>query len=382
MMTDTDTDRARAALQSIPPDLPRDDWHAIGRAAIAAGLTIDDVDTWSAPAENYSGRRDVLAAFRTIKPEGGTGAGTLFHHARQYGFGDAESARPAQPIKPPTKAPHKAAKQAASTDPAEIWSRCLPADAADAYINRKRGKADGLRLYPATAAPLIIRGQNVGGYLAVPCWDGADLQTLQFIPPAGGDKLNLPGASFGSGFFTVGEITDRVYIVEGIGQAWAVNQATGAAAVVCFGAGRMAAVAKAMTAKHPAARLVIVPDKGKEADAEKIAAAVAGQWIAMPADKPGNYDANDYAAEHGSEALAALLARTQAPPLRFKLLSGADLSNAPPMRWMVRGVLPLEGLAALFGASGSGKSFLMLDIAAAVAGGNVNGLAAASLKPR
>ena len=48
-----DTDRARAALQSIPPDLPRDDWHAIGRAAIAAGLTVDDVDTWSAPAENY-----------------------------------------------------------------------------------------------------------------------------------------------------------------------------------------------------------------------------------------------------------------------------------------------------------------------------------------
>lgn len=363
-------DRARAALQSIPPDLPRDEWHAIGRAAIAAGLTVDDVDTWSAPAENYSGRRDVVAAFRTIKPEGGTGAGTLFHHAKQYGFGDAENARPTQPINPPAKAPHRPVKQAASADPGEIWNRCLPADAADAYINRKRGEPDGLRVYPATAAPLIIRGQNVAGYLALPCWDGADLQTLQFIPPDGGDKLNLPGASFNSGFFTVGEITDRAYIVEGIGQAWAVNQATGAAAVVCFGAGRMATVAKAMTAKHPAARLVIVPDKGKEADAEKIAAAVAGQWIAMPADKPGNYDANDYAAEHGSEALAALLERPQAPPLRFKLLSGADLSNAPPMRWMVRGVLPLEGLAALFGASGSGKSFLMLDIAAAVAGGD------------
>lgn len=365
----TDTDRARAALQSIPPDLPRDDWHAIGRAAIAAGLSIDEVDTWSAPAENYTGRRDVLAAFRTIKPEGGTGAGTLFHYARQYGFNDAESARPAQPINRPAKAPHKAAKQAASIDPAEIWSRCLPADAADAYINRKRGQPDGLRLYPATAVPLIIRGQNVGGYLAVPCWDGDTLQTLQFIPPDGGDKLNLPGASFNSGFFTVGEMTDRAYIVEGIGQAWAVNQATGAAAVVCFGAGRMATVAKALKAKHPAARLVIVPDRGKEEQAAKIAADVAGQWIAMPADKPGNYDCNDYAGEHGSEALAALLARTQAPPLRFKLLSGADLSNAPPMRWMVRGVLPVEGLAALFGASGSGKSFLMLDIAAAVAGG-------------
>ena len=363
-------ERARAALQSIPPDLPRDDWHAIGRAAIAAGLTVDDVDTWSAPAENYTGRRDVVAAFRTIKPDGGTGAGTLYHHARQYGFGDTENARPAQPINRPAKAPHKPEKQAASISPAEIWPRCLPADSADAYIDRKRGSPDGLRLYSATAAPLIIRGQNVGGYLADPCWDGDTLQTLQFIPPAGGDKLNLPGASFGSGFFIVGEITDRAYIVEGIGQAWAVSQATGAAAVVCFGAGRMATVAKALKAKHPAARLVIVPDKGKEADAEKIAAAVAGQWVAMPADKPGNYDANDYAADYGSEALATLLGSPESPPQRFKLLSGADLAALPPMQWRVRGVLPVDGLAALFGASGSGKSFLILDMGCAVAGGD------------
>lgn len=364
-----ETDRARAALQTIPPDLPRDEWHAIGRAAIAAGLTVDDVDTWSAPAENYSGRRDIESAFRTIKPDGGTGAGTLFHHAKQYGFGGTENTRPSLSINQPAKAQHKPVKQAASIDPAEIWGRCLPADDADAYINRKHGKPDGLRIYPATAALLIIRGQNVGGYLAVPCWDGDTLQTIQFIPPAGGDKLNLPGASFGTGFLTVGEITDRAYIVEGIGQAWAVNHATGAAAVVCFGAGRMAAVAKTLRSKHSSAHLIVVPDRGKEEQAAKIAADVAGQWVAMPDDKPGNYDANDYAAEHGSEALAALLERPQTPPLRFKLLSGAELSNAPPMRWMVRGVLPVEGLAALFGASGSGKSFLMLEIAAAVAGG-------------
>lgn len=56
--------------------------------------------------------------------------------------------------------------------------------------------------------------------------------------------------------------------------------------------------------------------------------------------------------------------------MRFKLLSGADLSNAAPMRWMVRGVLPEEGLTALYGASGSGKSFLVLDMGCAVAAGD------------
>jgi putative DNA primase/helicase len=72
------------------------------------------------------------------------------------------------------------------------------------------------------------------GYLVVPCWMGDKLQTLQFIPPEKGDKLNLPKASFNDGFFTVGKITDKVYLCEGIGQAWAINKATGAAAIVCF----------------------------------------------------------------------------------------------------------------------------------------------------
>jgi hypothetical protein len=57
-------------------------------------------------------------------------------------------------------------------------------------------------------------------------------------------------------------------------------------------------------------------------------------------------------------------------PDGFRLLSGADLCALPPMRWMLRGVLPLDGLAALYGPSGSGKSFLVLDIAAAIAGGD------------
>lgn len=41
----------------------------------------------------------------------------------------------------------------------------------------------------------------------------------------------------------------------------------------------------------------------------------------------------------------------------------------PPVHWMLHGVLPLEGLAALYGPSGSGKSFLALDLAVAIAEG-------------
>jgi hypothetical protein len=54
---------------------------------------------------------------------------------------------------------------------------------------------------------------------------------------------------------------------------------------------------------------------------------------------------------------------------RFPLLSAADLLALPPLRWRVRGILPTEGLAALYGPPGCGKSFLALDMLAAIADG-------------
>ncbi|HUX64787.1 AAA family ATPase [Sulfuricella sp.] len=368
-------DRARAALRHLDAGCPREDWVKAGMGAKAAGLGFDDFHHWSASAGNYASENECRAVWKSFNESGGVTPATLYGMAFAQGWQDpaksrAKGTRPSIPTAKPTPSPARPVKTPQGMNPVEVWNRCISATPADGYIYRKQGKPDGMKVYPASAEPLVIRGQNVAGYLVAPCWSGADLQTLQFIPPDGGDKLNLPGASFNDGFFTVGDITDRVFICEGIGQAWAANKATGAAAVVCFGAGRMMAVGKVLRAKYPAARLVVVPDRGKEEQAATIAAAIAGQWMAMPDNKPSNYDANDYAAEKGSEALAALLERPQAPSMRFKLLSGADLCNSAPMRWMVRGVLPVEGLAALFGASGSGKSFLMLDIGCAVAGGD------------
>ncbi len=54
---------------------------------------------------------------------------------------------------------------------------------------------------------------------------------------------------------------------------------------------------------------------------------------------------------------------------RYRVQSAADLLNAPPLRWLVRGVLPAAGIAGLYGPSGAGKSFVALDMCAAVAEG-------------
>lgn len=367
-----DLDRARSALYCIPSDISRNEWHEIGRAAIAAGLPIEDIDAWSSTAGNYKGRRDVEASFKKVTSHGGTGPGTLFHFAKKYGFDPKRSSQNINSNFPEfqTDSVLRRGKSARRYhDAAVIWKRCTPATPAEQYIHRKQGYPSGVRVYPETAEPLIIRNQNVAGYLALPCWDGDKLQTLQFIPPENGDKLNLPGASFGNGFFTVGEVTNCIYIVEGIGQAWAVNKATRSAAVVTFGAGRMARVAAVLRAKYPAASLALVPDRGQEEKAAKISVDIAGQWIAMPSHKPSNYDANDYLLEHGTAALSDLLQHPSTSESRFSLLSDEDLFKLPPLQWRIKKVLPQSGLAAVFGASGSGKSFTVLDMTQAIAAG-------------
>lgn len=64
-----------------------------------------------------------------------------------------------------------------------------------------------------------------------------------------------------------------------------------------------------------------------------------------------------------------MIAEIHTPPKRFKLLNQSDLAQLPPLTWLVKGVFPSVGIASIYGASGSGKSFICLDLAAAIASG-------------
>jgi hypothetical protein len=56
-------------------------------------------------------------------------------------------------------------------------------------------------------------------------------------------------------------------------------------------------------------------------------------------------------------------------PSRYQLHDATYVAELPPISWRVKGVLPQTGIAAMFGPSGSGKSFLGLDLAMSVAKG-------------
>ena len=375
-----DLDRAREALQAIPPDLPREEWVRAGMAAHAAGLPFDEFDAWSAGGGNYDARaaRDTWRSFKAGK---GLGPGTLFKMAAQAGWSPADKRERARYAKAPGRPQAAPARARAGMGAVDVWNRCEPAAASHGYIEAKQGRPDGLRVVP-DSDPLRVNGERMAGCLVVPVvpLSGGEPVSLQFIAPPEtkarwkakkkSDKPNLTDHPM-AGVFIVGELQTAAtaYLCEGIGTAWACWKATGAAAVVCFGWGRVRGVAAALRQRDASTRLVLVPDVGKEAEAETIAREVAAQFVTMPEGWPANADANDLAQRDGFDALEALLMAPRGPAQRFRLLGSADLHALPPLTWRVLGVLPAQGLAGVYGPSSSGKSFLVLDAAAAIAEG-------------
>lgn len=61
--------------------------------------------------------------------------------------------------------------------------------------------------------------------------------------------------------------------------------------------------------------------------------------------------------------------RKPASPSRYQLLDRVRIMDLKPIEWRVKGLFPRQGVGAIYGPSGSGKSFLVLDLALRIAQG-------------
>lgn len=375
--------RAHSALLALDAGCGRDEWVRLAMAAKAAGIDFEDWHAWSASAGNYRSEADCRSVWNSIKGDG-IGAGTLFAAARAAGWSD-DSPRP--PGTPPERlriAPRSApAPRRPVADPVAFWDRCAPVSEDHPYLLRKGMAGDDLRIAPAGT---VVAGHDCAGWLALPVWNAGtgELQTVQLVAPeAGPPKLSLPGCQIKGGLLVVHQGAPEgrpapeafadgfAYLAEGAATAATLYQATGRAAVACFGKGNLDAVARTLRQEHPGLKVVLVPDRGAEHQAEAIVRAIGepAAWVELPECLPANTDANDYAGTHGLDALAELMKIERATPQRFQILSAADLAALPPVRWLVLGVLPAEGIAAIYGPPTCGKTFAALDLLAAVAAG-------------
>jgi len=80
-----------------------------------------------------------------------------------------------------------------------------------------------------------------------------------------------------------------------------------------------------------------------------------------------SYAANELGALSADTVFAKFVEPEGEP--RFKLLRSADIKNLPPLQWRVKGLITTRGLFQVYGVTGSGKSFLMIEMLAAIAEG-------------
>ena len=69
------------------------------------------------------------------------------------------------------------------------------------------------------------------------------------------------------------------------------------------------------------------------------------------------------------EFAVAVQASTQATPAKFQVVEADAFATQASQRWLIKGVVPRADLVVLFGASGSGKSFVCIDLAAHICQG-------------
>ena len=244
---------------------------------------------------------------------------------------------------------------------AAIWNACSPADPGHPYLQKKSVQPYGLK-------------QNQKGQLVMPIYIGDRLASLQYIS-GDGTKRFLPDGETGGGYFVIppaSKTAREIYVVEGYATGASVHRATEAAVVVALNAGNLSRVGQALRTRNPAAALVFVGDNDKSGVGQKAASEAArlcgARVIIPPKDDPdSSVDANDYAAAGGD--LKGLLEEHCEP----WLLPLSEFCKKPaPIRWLIKNWVQEEAAMMVFGASGTGKTFFVLDQALSIASSEID----------
>lgn len=233
-----------------------------------------------------------------------------------------------------------------------IWEKAPEASGDHPYLQRKRVKNHGLK----------VTGD---GRLIVPIYIGTELSSIQYIRPDGQKEFHYGGEVSG-GYFRIpaGEAraSEAKYIVEGYATGASVHEATGCEVWVALNAGNLAKVGRFLRENMPETRLVFVGDNDAsgvgQKKAREAAEAVGGSTI-VPPDLG---DANDYAAA-GKDLRALLLGDKE----EWLMAAEEFCVENSPVHWLIDNWVQENALMMVFGASGAGKTFVVLDMAFSIA---------------
>lgn len=178
-----------------------------------------------------------------------TGASHTWHKASTKRYTPQERAdlqRQIKEIQQTRDAERLQVQATARARAAKLWERARPATNSHAYLQRKAVGAYGIRQLRDL---LLIPARDVSG----------QLQTLQFIG-ADGAKRFLSGGRIVGCYCPIGRPLDSLLICEGYATGATLYAATGRAVAVCFSAGNLQPVARALRLKFPHLRLIVCAD--------------------------------------------------------------------------------------------------------------------------
>ncbi len=176
----------------------------------------------------------------------------------------------------------------AAAKASDIWTAALPA-VSHAYLQTKGVKAYGVRVgkWPKwdDAAQCM---RSIEDVLVIPMRDAqGKLWSLQGITKDG-EKMFLPGGRVRGCYHSIAKPSGRLILAEGYSTAACVHESTGDAVAVCFSAGNLEPVARALRGKFPCLIFVIAADDDHMTTgnpgltAAKQAAAAVGALLAIP----------------------------------------------------------------------------------------------------
>lgn len=185
-----------------------------------------------------------------------------------------------------------------------------------------------------------------------------------------GEKRTKSGLKFEAGVLAklgslqlADEYKDTVYVTEGYADMYAVHKATGKTSVCCLGTPHLVNLSKLLVKKYPNADFVIAADNDPEGIAK--AKATGLRWAAPQYE---GADWNDIFLAHGPDAVLKGLSnfgKAKDKPLFVRL----DQLKVQQPQWLIEGILEQNSLAIIFGASGTYKSFIAIDMGLSVACG-------------
>lgn len=200
-------------------------------------------------------------------------------------------------------------------------------------------------------------GDYLGSYVAVPLFNSSgEIRSLERIYPDGKKRFMAGGEKKGC-YCVIGNLEDKAFLCEGYATGASIYEATGIPVVIAFDCHNLKPVADAIGNK---VKLIAVADndeKNNGANPGVECARDTGLYcIVIP---EAGKDANDYAQEHGLEALKELLC-----PSSSEWIEDGDsyLTSPQPLKWWIKNWIPEEALVMIYGASNAGKSFIALDM--------------------